>query len=280
MSEMEGSAAAWIDAMGRLDNHPLGAHLIASISQTCGSPLHTQRTRELLRLLDLRPGQTVLEVGCGTGAVAREIARATGGAVRITAVDPSRLALEQAARETSAADLGALARAISYRQMDGRSLALPNGAFAAALCSRVLIHAPQPAQIVAEMARVTQPGGRVLCIEPAAQFAAGVDDALRRRVSAWTNPDVGRELLGLLRAAGLRDVAVTPHVHVTTDPPDVAAWRTEFRDGRGSRAAAVLDGRCTPEDVEAYFSQVEAAVRRGAYLECALHIAAVGLKTL
>lgn len=113
-----------------------------------------------------------------------------------------------------------------------------------------------------------------------AQFAAGVDDALRRKVSAWTNPDVGRQLPGLMHRAELRDVAVTPHVDVTTEVPDVEAWRREFNAGQVTRAATVRHGRCTADDVHQLLAQYEAAARSGGYVECAVHFAVLGTKAL
>ena len=276
MSTTDDRAGRRVDPMADIDRQPDSASLVTIISHGCGGPVHTRRDRDLLPLLDLRPGQAVLEVGCGTGAVARELALLTGGAVRITAVDPSALVLEQARRETAVAGLGPLAEAIAYRQGDGRALAFPDASFAAALCSRVLIHTPQPEQVVAEMARVVEPGGRVLCIEPAHQFSALVPDELRARTTAFTNPNIGRELLGLLRRAGLRDVTITPHVFVGQEPPDVDAMRADFVAGRGLRAAAVRDGWCTAAEVEQVFDQIEAAVRQGAFWECQVHFAVVG----
>jgi len=263
--------------MGHMDDDPDGPESVARIAQVCGGPLHRERDRELLALLEPVDGP-VLEVGCGTGVLVRELVQLTGGRVPVTGVDPSRLALDQAELDTAAAGLGALAEAITYRQMDGRSLQFADGTFPAAYSSRVLIHAAEPARIVAEMARVVQPGGRVLCIEPLAQMAAGVDDVLRRKVSAWTNPDIARELPALLREAGLSGVSVIPHVALAADPPDVDTWRADFRAGRGRHHAAVRDGRCTAEEIDEFFEQNAASVRRGAFLECLVHYAVLGSK--
>lgn len=267
-----------VDPMADIDRQPDGAGLVTIISHGCGGPVHTRRDRDLLPLLALQPGQAVLEVGCGTGAVARELALLTEGAVRITAVDPSELVLEQARRETATAGLGSFVEAIAYRQGDGRALAFPDASFAAALCSRVLIHTPEPEQLIAEMARVVEPGGRVLCIEPAHQFSALVADELRARTTAFTNPNIGRELLGLLRRAGLREVIITPHVFVGQESPDLSAMRADFAAGRGLRAAAVRGGWCTAAEVEQVFDQIEAAVRQGTFWECQVHFAVLGRK--
>jgi SAM-dependent methyltransferase len=263
-----------MDGFGRVDRHPDGPALVEAIAQRCGAPEHAERNRALLPLLALRPGECVLEVGCGTGVVARELVRLTFGAVRVTAVDPSALALERARRETEAAsDLGAARAALQYRRMDGRALAFRAGTFDAVCCSRVLNHAAAPERIVAEMARVARPGGRILCVESAVAFTTGVDDALRRRVTGFTAPQVGRELVRLFRCAGLDAVEVTPHARVTTAPPDVAALRAEFRAGDGLRALAVRDGWCTVPEVERYFEQIAAAVAAGGFLDCEVHLA-------
>jgi SAM-dependent methyltransferase len=189
--------------------------------------------------------------------------------VSITGVDPSRIALDIARAETPEGP-------VEYRHMDGRSLDFAEGAFAAAYCSRVLIHAPEPSRIVAEMARVVAPGGRVMCIEPVIQLAAGIDTDLRRRVSAWTNPDVARDLPALFRSAGLVEVTVTPHVALNPVAPDAVALRDELLRGQGRYFGSVRDGRCTQDDVLRMLEQMEIVAARGDFLECLVHYAVLG----
>ena len=263
--------AAWVDPMGRLDDDPDGRMWVERIAQACGGGLHVQRARELLPLLEAQPGMPVLEVGCGTGAVVRELIQLTGGQVPITGVDPSRIAIELADAQTSSTS-------VEYRHMDGRALDFDAGAFAAAYSSRVLIHAAEPWKIVAEMARVVVPGGRVLCIEPLVQPMTGVDDGLRRRLAAWTNPDVARELPMLLRAAGLVDVRVIPHVALNYEALDAQALRAEFLAGQGRYFSIVRDGRCSRDEALQMFEQLETVGRRGDFLECLVHYAVMGRK--
>lgn len=272
------TGTSWVDPMADIDRHPDGGSMVTIISEACGNAVHTGRDRDVLPLLGLRPGETAIEVGCGAGALLRELGRLTRGQVALVGVDPSGLVLARARRETAEADPGSLAGVITYQQMDGRALAFPDGSFDAAVCSRVLIHAADPERIVAEMARVVRPGGRVLCVEPAHQFWAGVDDRLREKTSAFTNPNVGRELLGMLRRAGLRDVTITSHTHIGHDLPDVAGMRADLAAGKGMLAAAVGAGRCTVAEAEEFFAQTEAAIRRGTFLFCAVHFAALGHK--
>jgi len=142
-----------------------------------------------------------------------------------------------------------------------------------------LIHAAEPARIVKEMARVIVPGGRVLCIEPLVQPAAGVDDGLRRKVTAWTNPDVARDLPRLMKDAGLIDVRVTPHVALNVEAPDVARLRAEFLRGGGRYHGRVRDGRCTSAEVLEMLRQMEAVAARGDFLECLVHYAVLGRRS-
>jgi SAM-dependent methyltransferase len=264
--------------MGDIDRHPDGARLVAVIAQVCGNPAHAERNRALLPLLDLRPGETALEVGCGSGVLLRELARLTDGHSRLVGIDPSSRVLDQARRETESDGVGAFAEAIEYHRMDGRALAFPDGAFNAAVCSRVLIHAADPERIVAEMARVVRPGGRVLCIEPAHQFWAGVDDQLREKTSAFTNTNIGRELLGLLRRVGLHEVGVTPHTFIGHELPDLAGIRADLVAGTGMIGAAVRAGHCTAAEADELFAQTERAIERGTFLFCSVHFAVLGHK--
>ena len=68
--------------------------LLTALGKKVVHPGGRQSTEELLRLADIRPEHHVLEVGCGPGTTAVEIARRFGA--RVTAVDIDDMMLEKA----------------------------------------------------------------------------------------------------------------------------------------------------------------------------------------
>ena len=102
-------------------------------------------------------GGRVLEVGCGSGVVLRDIAAMVGRRGEAVGVDPSRTILD-AARRLSRTAPGAR---IALRHADGAHLPFTADRFDAALAITVILHVADPLAVVREMARVTRPGGRV-----------------------------------------------------------------------------------------------------------------------
>jgi ArsR family transcriptional regulator len=108
----------------------------------------------ILGLID--PSLTVGDLGCGTGQLAETVAPHVH---RVIAVDASDDMLT-AAR----ARLGKLSN-VDLRQGDLEALPIPAGELDAAVMSLVLHYSPDPARALAEVARVLQPGGRVLIVD-------------------------------------------------------------------------------------------------------------------
>ena len=104
------------------------------------------------------PGGSVLDLGCGTGELAKAIA--TSG-LRATGCDISPEMLHRAA----AADQ---ARAVDWVQLDPGWQVLPfgSGAFDAVVASSVLEYVDEPAAVLRECSRVLRPGGVLLCTVP------------------------------------------------------------------------------------------------------------------
>jgi SAM-dependent methyltransferase len=108
----------------------------------------------ILGLID--PSLTVGDLGCGTGQLAETVSPHVH---RVIAVDASDDMLT-AAR----ARLGKLSN-VDLRQGDLEALPIPAGELDAAVMSLVLHYSPDPARALAEVARVLQPGGRVLIVD-------------------------------------------------------------------------------------------------------------------
>jgi ubiquinone/menaquinone biosynthesis C-methylase UbiE len=115
-----------------------------------------QRTANLARL---QPGEQVLDVGCGTGTLAMEVARRMGRAGRVAGVDPGT---EQIAR----ARAKAARRNIPVEFQVGiiEQLPFPNQTFDVVFSTLMMHHLPKSLkrQGLAEIARVLKPGGRLI----------------------------------------------------------------------------------------------------------------------
>jgi SAM-dependent methyltransferase len=242
------------------------------VAELCGEEHHIERTRALLGGIKLRPGDRVLEVGCGSGEVIRELARIGPTRVSIVGVDSDPIAVSMAQRNT--VDL----EGVSLLRMDARALTFADATFDFACTSRVLLHVSNPALVLSEMARVLVPGGRLLAIEPVAAFASAVDDNLRRRVHGQRHPAIGRDLPKMLNDVGIATRRCEMHAFVNDTPCQTTALRNEFRSNRGLFALACRLGSCSTNDVEAYFSLRERAMALGTFFECVLHVGVLGEK--
>lgn len=158
----------------------------------------------LLTALAPTTGRTVLDVGTGTGRAALTLA--TAGA-QVTGVDASREMLEVA--RLSAADRHL---AVSFEVADAHRLPYPDQSVDAAVCLRLLMHAPDWRQCVHELCRVAR--WRVILDFPARASFAALESAARRRAAAagrQTEPYrvmAEREVSAALRAGGFRILRV------------------------------------------------------------------------
>lgn len=107
--------------------------------------------------LGLRPGQHVLEVGCGTGVLCRWLARRTGGAIPVVGLDLSPYLLREAA---ALAAREGLADRVTFREGNAEALPFDDASFEAVLCATVLEEVDAD-RALAEMVRVTKPGGSI-----------------------------------------------------------------------------------------------------------------------
>lgn len=110
---------------------------------------------QVLRRVDLGPGTRFLDVACGTGALALPAARRGADVVAVD-IAPTMIALLR-----DRADAEGLSR-VDGRVMAGETLDLPDASFDVSASLNGVSLFPDVARGLAEMARVTRPGGRVL----------------------------------------------------------------------------------------------------------------------
>ena len=114
--------------------------------------LFGQWAPQLVSCARVASGQRVLDVACGTGAVARTAVDTVGPQGRVVGVDLNPAMLEVA--RSSRPDL-------EWFQGDAEDLPFETDSFDAALCQSALFFFPEPFRAVREMARVVGPGGIV-----------------------------------------------------------------------------------------------------------------------
>jgi ubiquinone/menaquinone biosynthesis C-methylase UbiE len=121
------------------------------------------RMRE--RMLDLArvaPGESVLDVGCGTGTLAIAAKRRVGDAGAVDGIDASPEMIERARKKAKRAHAGAV-----FRKALADALPFETARFDVVLSTVMLHHLPRAvrAQAVQEMRRVVKPGGRILIVD-------------------------------------------------------------------------------------------------------------------
>jgi ubiquinone/menaquinone biosynthesis C-methylase UbiE len=242
------------------------------------TPAQARLRRRFLKFVPVRPGARVLEVGCGTGVVVRDLAALVGRRGEVVGVDASRLLLEQAralCRET------ARHARITLRVADGASLPFATNRFDLALAITVVLHVADPLRVAREMARVTRPGGRVGLQDQDFGVVAVThpDRALTERIMRgvaeriYEEPHSGRRLPGLLRAAGLVDVRLLTDVYQDTT---LEPWTKTFLERRAERA--VRFGIVDVSTAEHWLDGFTEVVAADAFVLTLNYYGAVGVK--
>jgi ubiquinone/menaquinone biosynthesis C-methylase UbiE len=169
--------------------------------------LQSLRPRMVEQLRLSRPAR-VLDAGCGLGGEALELA-GTGG-VEVVGIDSSQAMIEEARRRASGTALP-----VSFRQADAADLPFPDDHFDACQAQTLLGHIADPVPVMAELVRVTRPGGRIVVLD-LDQGSTVLDHpdrttttvVLQALADGFANGWAGRQLRRIMLQAGLQDVAV------------------------------------------------------------------------
>jgi ubiquinone/menaquinone biosynthesis C-methylase UbiE len=175
---------------------------------------------DLIELAELRSGEHVVDVACGTGVVTRLAAERVGGAVAGVDVNPGMLQVARnVARDT----------AIEWHEASAEALPLGDATFDVALCQMGVQFFPDRPGALREMRRVLRPGGRVVLNVPGPTPPplAVLEHALRRHIGPEAGGFVAtvfslhdtNEVRTLLEGAGFTDVQVRSELKTLRVPP-------------------------------------------------------------
>ncbi len=176
-----------------------------------------------LARLGFGPGWVSVDVGAGAGDVAVELARLSGPAGRVYAVDSSPLARDETAR---AAARAGEAQVVALTQR-AEELALPEQVDLA-FCRFLLLHVEEPLAVLRQMAAVVRPGGFVVAEEPIT--TAGRVDGRPLSMPAARHQDVGALLPALFCQAGLELVDAWAEAPAGAGPGPVASYLAELTE--------------------------------------------------
>mgnify|MGYP001106434796 CR=1 FL=1 len=157
--------------------------------------------KSIVKASAVRPGTTVVDVGCGTGFLTQQVGMQTQGNAKIVGVDLSPSML-QIAKE----NLGkiGLLESVEFRVGDAENIPVDDNFADAVLGNMVLHHCPRPRRAISEMTRVLKPGGRLAVAD------------LEKHNERWLRDEMADRWLGFelkkveewLEDVGLEDVKV------------------------------------------------------------------------
>jgi ubiquinone/menaquinone biosynthesis C-methylase UbiE len=189
----------------------------------------------LLDLIQLAPAERVLDVACGTGLLTFKAASLVAPTGEVIGTDISEEMVK------TAQDMGRAQGItnVAFERMDAEQLSFGDSSFDAALCALGLMYAPDPERAIAEMHRVSKPGGRVACVVWGERRKCGwaeIFPIVDARVQSEVCPmffrlGTGEVLQRAMQAAGFRDVACRRLETLLNYPDDAEACEAAFFGG-------------------------------------------------
>jgi ubiquinone/menaquinone biosynthesis C-methylase UbiE len=183
--------------------------LIARLESRAQDAIFARLFDKYVARLALLPSAQVLEVGCGTGAMLRKLARRGDFTGKALGVDQSPHFIEAASKFSVAENV---VDRLAFQVGDAHRLDFPAESFDVVIGHTLISHVTDPTIVLSEMARVVRPGGKVVIFDgdyasltyafPDHGFGHQMDTALA--ITTFNNPRIMRDLPRLLPELGLK----------------------------------------------------------------------------
>lgn len=231
----------------------------------------------------LRPGFSVLDVGCGTGAITAGIARAVKPEGYVVGVDRDETLLEMARTEHTEIEN------LQFEHGDATALKF-RGQFDIVTSARALQWIAEPGLVIENMKQAAKRGGMVVVLdynhtqnqwepEPPAEFKVCYDAFLAwRQANGWDN-EMAHHLPGLFRSAGLANVSSRAQDEVLKRGEPEFAWRSYLWSGTLQHVGnqLIATGFCTAAQLEEARERYDSWVRTDLVKQTLAMRAAIGI---
>ena len=246
---------------------------LAMLESRGGSAGYLNAVRRIMDVVQLRPGEVVLEVGCGSGVLDRWLARYTTQAHRIIGVDVNRYLLREATTLAMKEGLGDI---IAFQEGDAEALPFPDNHVDVALSFTVLEEGNAD-RMLAELVRVAKPRGRVAAMVRALDIPWVVNVPLRPAVKAKVETP-----RGFVGAQGCADASLYRRFHQAGLThvqmwPQFAAFEQPHTPQAQFAYGAILSA-LTAEETQEWHAGIAQAVADGTYFIAQPFHCAVGTK--
>jgi SAM-dependent methyltransferase len=171
-----------------------------------------EHKERVIDLLQIQPSHRILDVGCGPSTDTISFAQLVGSTGQVVGIDLDEAMIVEADRRAREAGVSEW---VHHKSADASFIPFEDNYFDACHAERVFMHLLNPKQVLAEMIRVTRPGGRIAVTDPdgaTISFDTPKADIERRIVLFWAkrhnNGYAARRSYSLFRLAGLTEIGV------------------------------------------------------------------------
>jgi len=250
--------------------------LIKYLERSHASPLGARNRRSLLRILQPRSGEHILDFGCGIGCMTRALARRVGRNGRVIGFDNSRAMIQECRRRAQG-----IGKNLEFQLGDAHHMPYPEATFDACVVMSTLIHVANPPKALAEVFRVLKLGGRLVILEPDLDtlvldigdtvVSDGVTKVIRANVR---NSGIGHQMPLLLRNASFTVLSVgTAAQHAADFHLANDCWRIE-----SSFKRAVAVGMFSPHAARRMLRRLRQAGEELSFFAASAGFAALAIK--
>ena len=175
----------------------------ARVDKNYANQAIVEQRRRTLEALALRPGEAVVDVGCGPGYLVHDIAQMVGPNGRVHGIDISASMLEIAAKRCAGLPW------VQLHEAEAQRIPLADASMDAAASVQVYLFVPDLKPALAELYRLLRPGGRAVIVDTdwdSVVWHSSNYERMERFLTVWkrryTDGRVARQFPGALRRAG------------------------------------------------------------------------------